>query len=78
VLLQSRREIRRIPNGRIIHEEVVPNTPDHHEPTVEPHAEGTCLAIGLPEVCLCEGALECERCQHATSGVIFMGERCPE
>src|SRR5262249_31127797 len=24
---------------------------------------------------LLEGALECERCQHATSGVIFMGNR---
>src|SRR5262249_34169795 len=56
--LQTRCQVRRIPNGGIVHAEVVANTPNHHEPAVEPHTEGTFHPVGFPKMGFLQGTLQ--------------------
>ena len=46
-LLEARRDIGRIANGRIVHAQVVANGPDDHQPGVEPHADREFDPLGL-------------------------------
>jgi hypothetical protein len=77
-LLETSRQIRGVTNGGIVHAEVIANRPNDDEPRIQSHTELTCLAIGLPEVCLFEGALERKSRQHTTSSMIFMGDGSTE
>ena len=71
----ARRQIRRIPHGRVVHTQIVTDTGHHHETRVQPHAHAKRDPLGALQfsAVALQGALHAQGRVHCPLGMVLMG-----
>ena len=75
-LLEARRQVGGIPDRRVIHPQVVANSPDDYESSVEPQTH--LYRRSARVATLVQRTLDIQRCQNGAPGMVLMGNGSPE
>jgi hypothetical protein len=79
-LFHTRRQVRGLPHGGVIHVQIIANSPHHHVPRVEPDAHLQLQALGPAYLrsILAHSGLHRQRRVTGPHGVVFVGHWRPE
>ena len=80
ILLQPRRQVRGVPHRGIVHPEVVPDPPDHHNPRVDPDPHLQVRALLSLEILaeVPQRPLDSQRRVDGPTWTVLVGDRSPE
>jgi hypothetical protein len=79
-LLETGRQVGRVPDRRVIPTELVPDPPDHHPPGIHPHADGNVDAVEVAQLgmMLLQALAQAQCGQGRPPDVVFVGDGGPE